>query len=268
LFFVGKLLEEVLKMLMSVRSTFQLRKKGFTLIELLVVIAIIATLAAILFPVFSRARENARRSSCASNLRQIGLGLAQYIGDYDEVMPSDRLCEDPDVYTPGTCSVWMDGVQPYTKNAELFNCPSAPKANYYESGHTAHYGSYAMNHTYYSGGDNHVSPMSDYQTGRQGAVKSPQIEAPSTTAWIAESGIDSGYATPIDFSWDVNEIPAVNTNNGINYLGSSGPIARHLERTNVLYCDGHVKSMSLSSLRATKVIGADTVLPAFTIADD
>lgn len=61
--------------------------KGFTLIEILVVIAIIALLAAILFPVFARARENARRTSCASNLKQIGLGIMQYTQDYDERMP-------------------------------------------------------------------------------------------------------------------------------------------------------------------------------------
>src|SRR5471032_187855 len=61
--------------------------KGFTLIELLVVIAIIAILAAILFPVFARARENARRASCQSNLKQIGLGFQQYSQDYDERFP-------------------------------------------------------------------------------------------------------------------------------------------------------------------------------------
>src|SRR6185436_12145569 len=63
-------------------------RSGFSLIELLVVIAIIAILAAILFPVFGRARENARRSSCQSNLKQIGLGVAQYLQDYDERLPS------------------------------------------------------------------------------------------------------------------------------------------------------------------------------------
>jgi prepilin-type N-terminal cleavage/methylation domain-containing protein len=63
------------------------RQRGFTLIELLVVIGIISVLAAILFPVFGRARENARRSSCKSNLKQIGLGIMQYTQDYDEMMP-------------------------------------------------------------------------------------------------------------------------------------------------------------------------------------
>jgi prepilin-type N-terminal cleavage/methylation domain-containing protein len=66
-----------------------LAPRGFTLIELLIVIAIIALLAAILFPVFSRARESARRSSCASNLKQIGLGMLQYAQDYDEQLPED-----------------------------------------------------------------------------------------------------------------------------------------------------------------------------------
>src|SRR6478609_5300940 len=95
-----------------------LHKGAFTLIELLVVIAIIAILAAILFPVFGRARENARRSSCQSNLKQIGLGLVQYTQDYDErYMPFQ--------YDSSLVS-WPMLVQPYIKSSQLFICPSQP----------------------------------------------------------------------------------------------------------------------------------------------
>lgn len=91
-------------------------KSGFTLIELLVVIAIIAILAAILFPVFGRARENARRTSCSSNLKQIGLGILQYTQDYDE-----RFC--PQDLTNGTTFAYV--LQPYLKSRQIFVCPSA-----------------------------------------------------------------------------------------------------------------------------------------------
>lgn len=96
-------------------------RKGFTLIELLVVIAIIALLAAILFPVFGRARESARRSSCQSNLKQIGLGVIQYTQDFDEryFLPVIDLGSD-------TVS-WPTLVQPYTKSSQVFLCPSGEK---------------------------------------------------------------------------------------------------------------------------------------------
>jgi prepilin-type N-terminal cleavage/methylation domain-containing protein/prepilin-type processing-associated H-X9-DG protein len=92
-------------------------KRAFTLIELLVVIAIIAILAAILFPVFARARENARRASCQSNLKQIGLGILQYKQDYDERYPNEGGGTLTD---PG----WAYNIQPYVKSEQLFQCPS------------------------------------------------------------------------------------------------------------------------------------------------
>src|SRR5690606_6094999 len=97
-------------------------KRAFTLIELLVVIAIISILAAILFPVFSRARESARRSSCLSNLQQIGLAFMQYTQDYDEAYPLTSW-RDP-AYPNDTNYSWTIGAEPYMKSIQLFRCPS------------------------------------------------------------------------------------------------------------------------------------------------
>src|SRR5437763_9821172 len=94
-------------------------QKGFTLIELLVVIAIIALLAAILFPVFARARENARRSSCQSNLKQIGLGLLQYTQDYDETLTRSFYGTTGNSDN-GANYKWMDAIFPYVKNEQVF----------------------------------------------------------------------------------------------------------------------------------------------------
>ena len=95
----------------------QSTRRGFTLIELLVVIAIIAILAAILFPVFARARENARKSTCTSNGRQLGTALMQYCQDYDETLPYGHH-EAPDSRYSFQC------ILPYMKNESIFACPS------------------------------------------------------------------------------------------------------------------------------------------------
>ncbi|MFI5386051.1 MAG: type II secretion system protein [Fimbriimonadales bacterium] len=137
------------------RSRPLVRSAAFTLIELLVVISIVAILAAILFPVFSRAKEAAKKTSCVSNMRQIGLAIAMYRSDYDGVNPRHRFCPDlfgdelctnlsnPTQWTgpneawwapfdnsvapdsPGPYPHWQAGfLQPYFKNYEVFKCPS------------------------------------------------------------------------------------------------------------------------------------------------
>ena len=98
------------------------RTRGFTLIELLVVIAIIAILAAILFPVFARAREKARQTSCLSNVKQIGLGILMYAQDYDETMV--RAIYTAQFATGPSNVYWMECIMPYIKNMQIFNCPS------------------------------------------------------------------------------------------------------------------------------------------------
>jgi prepilin-type N-terminal cleavage/methylation domain-containing protein/prepilin-type processing-associated H-X9-DG protein len=126
-----------------------MRRRGFTLIELLVVIAIIAILAAILFPVFARAREKARQTACVSNLKQIGLASLMYAQDYDERTAGLRQ------YTWGTapigpwgvgngcwlCPMCSGDLDPYTKNTQLYLCPSTATAQ----GAGGHGGSYGYN---------------------------------------------------------------------------------------------------------------------------
>src|SRR5215469_16047426 len=95
-------------------------RKGFTLIELLVVIAIIAILAAILFPVFAKVREKARQTSCASNLKQLGLGYIQYYQDYDENFPCGTAGA---AAWPRAGIGWAGQIYPYVKSPGVYACP-------------------------------------------------------------------------------------------------------------------------------------------------
>ncbi len=91
-----------------------MRRTGFTLVELLVVIAIIAILTSLVFPVFARAREKARQTSCAANLKQLGLAFACYADDYDETMPQSF----------NAASYWFEVLAPYVKSTQIYACPS------------------------------------------------------------------------------------------------------------------------------------------------
>jgi prepilin-type N-terminal cleavage/methylation domain-containing protein/prepilin-type processing-associated H-X9-DG protein len=96
-------------------------RKGFTLIELLVVIAIIAILAAILFPVFAKVREKARQTSCLSNEKQLGLGIIQYVQDYDEKEPNGTTVNGTNPYNDG--QGWVGQIYQYVKSTGVVKCP-------------------------------------------------------------------------------------------------------------------------------------------------
>jgi prepilin-type N-terminal cleavage/methylation domain-containing protein/prepilin-type processing-associated H-X9-DG protein len=209
-------------------------KKGFTLIELLVVIAIIAILAAILFPVFARARENARRSSCQSNLKQIGLGILQYNQDYDEKYPSSRQ-----KHADGTGNTWYGMIHPYTKSLQLLRCPS-DTLNGIPGDYWTENNSQFNIHTSYAYND----------AMHERAIAS--VANVATTVMAVDGGAIPNAATPAP-QWATKDTGAFlldSTTRSDIYATSGGdapswtaPHARHLETANVLWADGHVKAL-------------------------
>jgi prepilin-type N-terminal cleavage/methylation domain-containing protein/prepilin-type processing-associated H-X9-DG protein len=208
--------------------------QGFTLIELLVVIAIIAILAAILFPVFARARENARRASCQSNLKQIGLGFLQYAQDYDERMPVYQHNAGPQ---SGPASGWAVIIQPYTKSTQIYQCPSEPTApgtNPTLAAYTDY--SYNLVLGFVSG----LTPV---------GLNIAALTKPTLTVLVADSrGATSGNAGTWDTGFNgTNGASVVIKGTGgtmANFFDenpSGGPAQRHLEGQNYAFCDGHVK---------------------------
>jgi prepilin-type N-terminal cleavage/methylation domain-containing protein/prepilin-type processing-associated H-X9-DG protein len=193
------------------------RRTAFTLIELLVVIAIIAILASILFPVFGRARENARRSSCLSNMKQIGLGMYQYSQDYDEKFMLE--------WDGGTDAGWKQIVQPYLKSTQIWACPSNTLNTKIQMDPVAGYPGIVQS---YAGNPRVLIPS---WTGTP-PLSLAVVSATSTRIVMSESSSDpSGpnWATMYD-DWDTNQI----RDNGF---------AGHLGTMNCLFIDGHVKAM-------------------------
>ena len=226
------------------------KKHAFTLIELLVVIAIIAILAAILFPVFARARENARRSSCSSNLKQIGLGIIQYQQDYDERFPPRHFGGETDGIS------WRVITQPYLKSAQVFACPSNTGNTLpttYNPTNTIIPISYACNG---AGNANAAVGVIDngYRTNIGG--NSPMTDLTGEAIASVASASQVVLVTEADGVWAYPEI---------NMAGSSADVANrsfkgHLGQVNFLFCDGHVKSL--------KPTATGTPVNMWTIEDD
>lgn len=189
------------------------QSRGFTLIELLVVIAIIAILAAILFPVFAKAREKARQSSCNSNNKQIAIAALQYAQDYDE-----RTC--PSYDAAAISSIWNQKLQPYMKSTQALQCPSSARVG---TGTASAYGWNYSYLTYTFGG------ASGYG---KGGIALANITAPAETINAGDSEANTlGYV--------------------IAYSGGYAPTGIHNEGSNFCFCDGHAKWLSKSDSTGT-----------------
>lgn len=227
--------------------------KGFTLIELLIVISIITILTAILFPAFSRARENARRASCASNLKQIGLGILQYSQDHDEFFPFQPGSSAGDYSTPigfqRYYMGWNGKVYPYIKSWKIFRCPSVkdfPAAAGQPIGNSDN--SYAGNGVIIR------SRFSDFSPRR--VVHHADIENPANIILVHEfyyamhmsmlrpyDGNEAvGYIAGRFYEWLPEEEPV--------YGGTMDRV--HFDGANILFADGHLKFRKLSGIAASE----------------
>jgi len=226
-----------------------MQRRGFTLIELLVVIAIIAILAAILFPVFAKAREKARQISCLSNMKQMGLAEAMYSQDYDECFVPNAAGDS----AAGGVLTWMTLLQPYMKNLQMIECPSdegdatavsswvSPQEMSFYNGvwHVSYSANWIYNWPSVAGWADwaHYGP-------HYAIVKVAQSEAPAETVSFVE-----GQAYEF---WSTNHLE--------QWLNAGSH--RHSDQMNVLFCDGHAKSQARYATRPHMYSIQDDQTPA------
>ncbi len=212
--------------------------RGFTLIELLVVIAIIAILAAILFPVFARARENARRASCSSNLKQIGLGIMQYTQDYDEKFPL-AIVNAAGVASPSVPYGWSDAIQPYVKSTQLYQCPSESTSAPVGASGSAFAGQSDPTQVGYIDYSYNMMLSSDSQGNYIRGLSLAALTQPTLTVMNAD---DYSWVS-MDFDWGCHVAAACGVSaSGLALIGNGTKANnRHLSGANFSFTDGHVK---------------------------
>ncbi len=214
-----------------------MRKTGFTLIELLVVIAIIAILAAILFPVFARAREKARQASCQSNMKELALAFQMYIQDYDGAFP--HVYDD----THGYRIIWADQIEPYVKNRQIFACPSSSAMDRINSWDSLQGTLYQMD---MCGGAPH-GRWGPFPEGTGYTVRDSMFEYPAESDLLTESS--NAWWQHYNPEWNPGQ-NFVDGERGLVIVGWLGETTYpvHNEGCNCAYVDGHVKFNSTRNL--------------------
>ncbi|MDW8052295.1 MAG: prepilin-type N-terminal cleavage/methylation domain-containing protein [Armatimonadota bacterium] len=240
-----------------------MQRRGFTLIELLVVIAIIAILAAILFPVFARAREKARQTQCVSNAKQIAIALYAYTQDYDEVMvpfaygfPYTRLrmpsYDNQNVLAncPLHSCRWPGLIQPYIKNFQIFRCPSysgpyvfpCPSVTagpFCEMSYGANYGT-----------TRGVLRIACVERDLYNSASLPEIPSPANVAVVTDSNGSLLFFNPLQWPFNQNCDTEDNLNDTNSSLGACtdqtrwynvAGARRHVDGMSVVFADGHAK---------------------------
>ncbi len=258
------------------RRGFTPPSRGFTLIELLVVIAIIAILAAILFPVFQKVRENARRTSCTSNEKQLGLAFIQYSQDGDEKLPNGVWYRFVDNGTPQYEGVgWASQLYPYIKSTGVYVCPDDSTSGTAANGNVP--ATYPVSYSYNGLDICRTDGMNNGSTGLGSALAS--FASPAKTVILFESsGVTAAITTPnsncnlpcsgggataasgggLPMMSGIGNGPEYYTAANVNlfrYATAYTPVGytpvppgRHTDGTNYLMADGHVKWLRLSAV--------------------